>query len=141
MAFNSVKNLVATVADASPTQFDDWRRSWKAAVEAGSAESLLTFVAREKGLTEDVFLQKVAGALGWPFLELAKLTIEDEVRNKITTKVAFQYSVMPVAINLGVLQVAASDPFDAAMMSAVRFDAKMPVSFALVPKFEIEKAL
>jgi len=141
MAFNSVKNLVATVADASPTQFDDWKKTWRAAVDAGATESLLSFVARERGMSEEVFLQKLAGALGWPFLELAKQTIEDEVRNKITTKVAFQYSVMPVAINLGVLLVAASDPFDAAMMSAVRFDAKMPVTFALVPKAEIEKAL
>ncbi|MBW8864895.1 MAG: Flp pilus assembly complex ATPase component TadA [Verrucomicrobia bacterium] len=141
MAFSSVKTLVATAAEASPAQFDDWRRSWRAAADAGSPEPLLTFVARERGVAEDVFLQRLAVALGWPYLELAKLTIEDEVRDKLTTKIAFQYSVMPVAINNGVLQVAASDPFDAAMMSAVRFDAKMPVTFALVTKHEIEKAL
>ena len=141
MAFNSVKNLVATVADASPTQFDDWKKAWRSASDAGSAESLLSYVARERWISEDVFLQKLAGALGWPYLDLAKQTIEDEVRSKISTKVAFQYSVMPVAINLGTLTVAASDPFDAAMMSAVRFDAHMPVTFALVTKLEIEKAL
>ena len=127
MAFSSVKNLVATVAEASPAQFDDWRKSWRAAADAGSVEPLLTFVARERGVAEDVFMQRLATALGWPYLDLAKLTIEDEVRNKISTKIAFQFSVMPVALNNGVLQVAASDPFDAAMMSAVRFDAKMPV--------------
>ena len=127
MAFSSVKNLVATVADASPAQFDDWRKSWRAATDAGSTEPLLTFVARERGIGEDAFIQKLAAALGWPYLDLAKLTIEDEVRNKLSTKIAFQFSVMPAALNNGVLQVAASDPFDAAMMSAVRFDAKMPV--------------
>ena len=63
------------------------------------------------------------------------------MRNKLSTKIAFQYSVLPAAINNGVLQVAVSDPFDAAMMSAVRFDAKMPVTFALATKTEIEKAL
>jgi type II secretion system protein E len=141
MAFSPVRNLVATVADASPAQFDDWRKSWRAAVDAGSAEPLLTFVARERGVAEDVFIQKLATALGWPYLELPKLTIENEVRGKISTKIAFQYFVLPVAINNGVLQIAVSDPFDAAMMNAVRFDAKMPVSFALATRNEIEKAL
>jgi type II secretion system protein E len=141
MAFNSVKTLVASVAEASPQQFDDWRKSWRAAADAGSSEPLLTFVARERGMVEDVFMQRLAAALGWPFLDLGKLTIEDEVRSKISTKIAFQFFVMPVALNNGVLQIAASDPFDAAMMSAVRFDAKMPVSFALATRTEVEKAL
>ncbi|HUC85468.1 MAG TPA: GspE/PulE family protein, partial [Candidatus Acidoferrales bacterium] len=141
MAFNSVKHIVATVADASPAQFDEWRRSWRAASDAGSPEPLLTFIARERGVSEDAFMQRLAATLGWPHLDLSKLTVEDEVRNKISTKVAFQYSVLPAAINNGVLQVAASDPFDAAMMTAVRFDAKMPVTFALATKTEIEKAL
>ena len=131
MAFSPVRNLVATVADASPAQFDDWRKSWRAAVDAGSTEPLLTFVARERGVAEDVFTQRLATALGWPYLEFAKLTVDTEARNKISTKIAFQYFAIPIAVNNGVLQLAVSDPFDAAMMNAVRFDAKMPVSFAL----------
>ena len=63
MAFNSVRNLVATVAEASPAQFDDWRKSWRAAADAGSTEPLLTFVARERGVAEDVFMQRLATAL------------------------------------------------------------------------------
>jgi type II secretion system protein E len=141
MAFNPVRNLVATVAEASPAQFDNWRKSWRAAVDGGSAEPLLTFVARERGVAEDVFVQRLAAALGWPYLDLPKLTVENEVRNKISTKIAFQYFVLPVALNNGVLQIAVSDPFDAAMMNAVRFNAKMPVSFALATRTEIEKAL
>jgi type II secretion system protein E len=141
MSFSPVRNLVATVAEASPAQFDDWRKSWRAATDAGSAEPLLTFVARERGVAEDVFTQRLAAALGWPYLELAKLTVDSEARNKISTKIAFQFFVIPTAVNNGVLQIAASDPFDAAMMSAVRFDAKMPVTFALAPRGEIEKAL
>ena len=141
MAFSPVRNLVATVAEATPAQFDDWRKAWRAAAEAGSAEPLLTFIARERGVTEEVFTQRLATALGWPYLDLPKLTIESEVRNKLSTKIAFQFSILPVALNNGVLQIAASDPFDAAMMTAVRFDVKMPVAFALAPRAEIEKAL
>ncbi len=141
MAFSSAKNLIATVADATPAQFDDWRKAWRAATTGGSTEPLLTFIARERGVAEDVFLQKLAAALGWPFVDLHKHTVPVEARNKISTKVAFQYSVLPAAVNGGILQLAASDPFDAAMMNAVRFDAQMPVEFALAPKSEIEKSL
>ena len=141
MAFSPVRNLVATVAEASPAQFDDWRKSWRAAADAGSVEPLLTFVARERGVAEDVFIQKLAAALGWPYLDLAKLTVDNEARGKISTKIAFQYFTIPVAVNNGILQVAASDPFDAAMLNAVRFDAKMPVSIALATRSDVEKAL
>jgi type II secretion system protein E len=141
MAFSSLKNLVASVAEASPVQFDDWRTAWRTAADGGSQEPLLTFIARERGVAEDVFTQRLATSLGWPYLDLPKLTIPTEARNKISTKVAFQYSILPTAVNDGTLQVAVSDPFDAAMMNAVRFNARMPVEFALAPKAEIEKAL
>jgi type II secretion system protein E len=141
MAFSSAKNLVASVVEASPAQFDDWRAAWRNSVNGGSTEPLLTFIARERGVAEDVFMQKLAVAVGWPFLDLPKHVVPAEARNKISTKIAFQYSVFPAAVNGGALQVVASDPFDAAMMSAVRFDARMPVEFALAPKTEIEKAL
>ncbi|HEY1789470.1 MAG TPA: ATPase, T2SS/T4P/T4SS family [Verrucomicrobiae bacterium] len=141
MAFSSIKDVVASAAQASPKQFDDWRKSWRAAAAAGSAEPLLTFIARECGLTEDLFMQKLAGSLGWPFLEVNKMAVPPEARNKISTKIAFQYSVLPAALNDGELQIVTSDPFDATMASAVRFDARMPVQFALAPKTEIEKAL
>jgi type II secretion system protein E len=141
MPFSPVRNLVATVAEASPAQFDDWRKSWRAAVDGGSAEPLLQFVARERGVAEEAFMQKLAAAIGWPFLDLAKLTVDNEARGKISTKIAFQYFVIPVSVNNGVLQVAASDPFDAAMMNAVRFDAKMPVTFTLATRTDVEKAL
>jgi type II secretion system protein E len=141
MAFSSVKNLVASVAEASPTQFDDWRKTWRTAADGGSSEPLLSFIARERGVAEDVFVQKLATTLGWPYVDLPKLTIPPEARNKISTKIAFQYSILPTAVNDGTLQVVVSDPFDAAMMNAVRFDAHMPVQFALATKTEIEKAL
>jgi type II secretion system protein E len=141
MAFSSAKNLIASVAETTPGQFDDWRKSWRTAADGGSVEPLLSFVARERGVAEDVFTQRLAATLGWPYLDLPKIAIPTEARNKISTKVAFQYSAMPTALENNALQVVVSDPFDAAMMNAVRFNARMPVQFALAPKAEIEKAL
>lgn len=141
MAFNSVKDLFATIVGATPDEIAELRKAWQIAAENGSQETLLAFICRERGMAEDVFLQRLAESLNWPFLELSKLTIETEARSKISTKVAFQYSVLPTAMNNGAVQVAVSNPFDTAMLNAVRYDARGPVEFALAPRVELEKAL
>src|SRR5438876_212104 len=141
MAFISLKQFLSRMDFVTPAQFDEWAKSWRVAVESGSQESLLGFICREQGMTEELFLQQLAKALNWPFLDLPKLTIPAEARNRISTKVAFQYSVLPTEVNNGTLQVVVSNPFDTAMLNAVRFDAQGQVQFALATKGEIEKAL
>src|SRR5580692_4349141 len=141
MAFVSLRQFFAQVTATTPDQFEEWNKAWRVAVENGSQESLLSFICRERGVAEDVFLQQLAKALGWPYLELAKLDVPPEARVKVPTKVAFQYSVLPTRFDQGELQVAISNPFDAAMLNAVRFNAGGPVNFAIAPKIEIEKSL
>jgi type II secretion system protein E len=141
MAFALLKDFFAQVAMVTPDQFEEWTKAWRVALESGSQDSLLTFVCRERGVAEDVFLQQLAAALGWPYLDLPKFEVPPEVRQKIPTKVAFQYSILPTRLENSILQVAVSNPFDAAMLNAVRFDATVPVEFALAPKAEIEKTL
>ncbi len=141
MAFISLKEFLARMDLATPAQFDEWNKAWRVAVESGSQESLLGFIWRERGLAEDVFLQRLAQALNWPYLDLPKVTVPAEARNRISTKVAFQYSVLPTQVTDGTVQVAVSNPFDTGMLNAVRFDAHGPVAFALATKVEIEKAL
>ncbi|MEO6033853.1 MAG: ATPase, T2SS/T4P/T4SS family [Verrucomicrobiota bacterium] len=141
MALLSIKNLLAENNLASPAQFDDCSKAWRVAVDGGSQDSLLSFIARERGLSEDLFLQQLAKALNWTYLDLSKMDPQAEARNKISTKVAFQYFVLPTKFEEGKLQVAVSNPFDASMLSAVQFDARGPVNFALAPKAEIEKSL
>src|SRR5213592_2929206 len=116
MAFVSLKDFVARMGLATPEQFDEWSKTWRVAVESGSQESLLAFICRERGLPEDQFLQQLAQALNWPFLDLPKLNVPPEARNRISTKVAFQYSVLPVQVENSSLQVAVSNPFDTAML-------------------------
>jgi hypothetical protein len=130
MAFASLKSFLARVLNVTPEQLDEWSRAWRVAAESGSSEPQLAFICRECGLAEDVFLPRLAEALGWPYLELAKLAVAPEAQKKISTKVAFQYAVIPTALDNGAVQVAISNPFDNAMLNAVRFDAKGPVHFA-----------
>ena len=141
MAYRSLQTILERAALVTPVQFRDWTVAWRAAVDGGSVETQLAFFAREGGMTEEQFLQRLASALEWPFVELGKQNIEPEVRKRISTKVAFQFSVLPVQADNGVLQVATHNPFDPAMQSAVQFDAKGPVLYALATRTDIEKAL
>jgi type II secretion system protein E len=141
MAFISLKEFLSRMGLGTGAQFDDWNKTWRIAQQGGSTESLLAFICRERGMAEDVFLQQLATALSWAYIDLPKLKVPAEARTRISTKVAFQYSVLPTNLQDGTLQVAVSNPFDAAMLNAVRFDARGPVRFALAPKVEIEKAL
>src|SRR6185503_14968649 len=112
MAFVSLKQFLGHMGLATPEQFDEWNKAWRIAVESGSQESLLAFICRERGLAEDVFLQQLAQALNWPYLDLPKVSVPAEARNRISTKVAFQYSILPTQLSDGALQVAVSNPFD-----------------------------
>lgn len=141
MAFVSIKNVFARAALATPQQFDAWSKLWRVAVDGGSQDPLIAFMAREAGLGEDVFLEKLAAALDWPFVNLKLLDIPVEARGRISTKVAFQHGVMPTSFTDDVLTVAVSNPFDTALLNAVQFAAHCPVKFALAPRVEVEKTL
>ncbi|MBN2505952.1 MAG: Flp pilus assembly complex ATPase component TadA [Verrucomicrobia bacterium] len=141
MGFVSLKHLLASASLATPEKVDAWRKAWQVATESGSQESLLEFLCRESGKSEEQFLQELARVLNWPFLDLRKLTIPTEARNKISTKVAFQYLAFPTDFQNGTLQVAVGNPFDTGMLNAVQYDARLPVQFALATRGEIEKAL
>ena len=80
MAFVSIKNVLAQAALANYDQFDAWVKEWRIAVENGSQESLIAFFCREAGMSEEVFLQRLAKALSWPFLDLPRTMISAETQ-------------------------------------------------------------
>src|SRR5437868_4595288 len=141
MGLKSIKSIVAEAGLANAEQFVNWSKAWRTAVEGGSNESLFAFFAREAGISEEAFLQKLGATVGWPYLDLPKITITADAQKRVSTKVAFQYDVLPTNFENDTLQVAVSNPFDTSLLNAVQFDAHGAVQFALAPKVEIEKAL
>ncbi|MEN9674132.1 MAG: hypothetical protein RIS76_28 [Verrucomicrobiota bacterium] len=141
MAYRSLQGILERAGLTTPAQFRDWTAAWRSAVEGGGTETQLGFFAREAGISEEQFLQRLGQALDWPFVELGKRTIEPEIRKKVSTKVAFQFSVIPVQHENDLLQVATHNPFDPAMQASVQFDARGPVQFCLATRADIEKAL
>lgn len=141
MAALSIRNLFASTGLVTPARFDELHKAWRIAADNGTQDSMLAFISRELGTSEEAFLQQLSKVLNWPYLDLPKLPVAQEARQKISTKVAFQYSVLPTQITNGTLQVAVSNPFDTGMLNSVQYDAHCPVQFALAPRVEIEKAL
>ncbi len=141
MSFVSLNNVFAQAAQTSAQQIADWAKAWRIATESGSQETLVDFICRESGLSEEHFLSHLATVLKWPFIDLRKSTVPTEARNAISTKVAFQFNAIPIDAQNGTLVIAVSNPFDTAMLNAVQFDAGKPVKFALATRAEIEKAL
>jgi type II secretion system protein E len=141
MGYRPIQTVLADAGLATPAQFQEWRKAWAIAADNGSQENLIAFMARERGVSEEQFLRILAQTLAWPFLELSHVTVDAETRRKICTKVAFQYLVLPVRGDEETLQVAISNPFDPALLNAVRFDARCPVTFALATRDDLEKSL
>ena len=139
--FLSIKTLLNQAALVTPEQFDTWGKQWRTAVEGGSDDSLLTFFSREKGITEEQFLEQLAKTLDWPFINLQGVNVPSEVRSRISTKVAFQYNIIQVSEENGELLIAVSNPFVPGLINAAQYEAGGPVQFGLAPKVEIEKAL
>ncbi len=141
MAIRSVKDVLADAGIAGSGRFDTLAQNWRTSRENGNTETLLAFLGREAGYSEDQTLQKLGSVISWPYIDLPRTPPSPEAQKRISTKVAFQYAVFPTRFENGVLQLAVSDPFDAAMLNAVQFDARCPVEFGLAPRPEIEKAL
>jgi general secretion pathway protein E/type IV pilus assembly protein PilB len=144
MGHTPLQTILERAGLATRAQFADWNSAWRKVNEARTepgGEGQLAFFAREAGMSEDQFLQKLAVAVGWPYVELARLNPDPVARKRISTKVAFQFSLIPLAEDAQGLQVATHDPFDPAMQAAVAFDARGPVRFALATRAEIEKTL
>lgn len=126
---------------ATREEFSHWLRAWRASVDGGATDSMLSFFAREKGVSEDEYLDKVARILNWERVDILQVDISREASMKLSPKVAFQFTVMPVSLEEDLLTVAVCDPFDLAMLNSVRFDARCMVKFQLASQSDIEKTL
>ena len=89
---------------------------------------------------EDTFLQKLAEVMGLPFVRVGDVTIEPAILSKLPTKAVFQYNVIPLTMESGVLRVATHDPFRQGLVDALRLASGFRVRLALSASVEIAKA-
>ena len=89
---------------------------------------------------EDVFLSALAQAMGIPYVRVGDQPIPGEILEKVPTKAVFQYNVIPLAVENGLLRVATSEPFRPGLADSLRLASGLRVKFALSPAADIEKA-
>ncbi|MGQ9661038.1 MAG: GspE/PulE family protein [Kiritimatiellia bacterium] len=90
--------------------------------------------------SEEELLQALARTLNVEFVRLSTQKIEPEVLRMLPTKVVFQYNVIPLAFQNGLLTVATNDPLDAHLIDALRLASRARIRFALSPAADIAKA-
>ncbi len=109
------------------------------AVQGGDVH-LAERVVAEGFAKEEEFLKALAGVLNLPFMRLEAEDISRDVLEKLPTKAVFQYNVIPVSFENGVLVVATNDPLNAGLMDALRLASGARVKLALSPSADIARA-
>lgn len=135
---------------------DGERKAGASVAETEAPRSLLSFLQEKRGMADELFYATLARALGWEFLDQPPVPAEDEVKERLelqallSPKVARQYSVLPIkreppadapAEALPTFLFVTSDPFNAALQAAVRFEAGTEPRFALATPEDVANAL
>lgn len=105
--------------------------------EMGLVEAVLKF----GGVREAEFLRRMGELLGFGYVELEKAQPRPDVLQKLPASAVYQYNVLPLRFADGVLTVVASDPFSTVARDGLRLAAGCPVTIALAPREEIDKAV
>ena len=101
------------------------------------AEAVLKF----GGVREAEFLRRMGELLGFDYVELEKAQPRPDVLQKLPASAVYQYNVLPLRFADGVLTVVSSDPFSTVVRDGLRLAAGCPVTIALAPREEIDKAV
>ncbi len=91
-------------------------------------------------LKEEEFLIKLGEVMALPFQRLKDVEITEEVLERIPTKAIFQYNVVPLSIDDGVLNVATCDPFAPGLVDALRLATESRIQLVLSPSDDISTA-
>ena len=109
--------------------------------QTNSGQSLVSALIKSGAVTEEKLLEGLARALHLPFTRILDTEINSDARARVPTKVVFQYNVMPMRSEDGLLLVATNDPFNITMVEALRMVTHCRVQLALSTEADILKAL
>lgn len=108
--------------------------------ERSGGEGIVAAIVRLGMVREDALLTKLAPLVGLTFTPLAGLEPEAVAIQKLPARAVYQYGVMPLRLQGGVLTVATADPFNTGMTDGLRLAAGCAVRLTLAPCDEIQKS-
>lgn len=105
-----------------------------------SGQSITDVVVGQGYSKEELFLEKLAEVMGLPFERVGDKPIDQGVLSKLPTKAVFQYNVIPLGMENGVLRVATHDPFHPGLVDALRLASGFRIRLTLSASAELAKA-
>jgi len=106
----------------------------------GGESNITDVITKQELAPEEDFLQAIGKVLNMPFMKLGTADIAPEVLEKLPTKAVFQYNVIPISFENGVLIVASNDPLNAGLVDMLRLASGTRVRIALSTSQDIAKA-
>ncbi len=103
--------------------------------------SLLHRCLEHTRLSDEAFLPKLAEAMGLPFRRLGDASPAPGILALLPAKAVYQYQVLPLEREDGLLRVAARDPFRSGLLEALRLASGLRIRLVLSPLSDLEKAI
>ena len=103
--------------------------------------SITSRVIEEGYASEEAFLEAIGKVLGFSYVRLNEVSIDGDILTRLPAKQVFQYNVVPMAVENGILRVVTSDPFNSSMVDVLRLVSGMRVRLVLSPSDDIAKAI
>ncbi len=92
-------------------------------------------------ISEDELAKALAKQKSYPFIELSNYPIDQEAARLITSRLAKQYSLIPIGFSENKLLVAMANPLDVVALDSVRYLTKFEIIPVVSTFSEIEKAI
>ena len=135
---NQAEGFIVTVLRKTGLLTDDQVAQLLAA-DRSDGSGVVAVLARLGIVKEEPLLQKLAPILGLTYTPLADAEPEAEAVQKLPARAVYQYGIMPLKLQNGVLTVAVNDPFNTGAADGLRLAAGGPVRLTLSTREDIEK--
>jgi type II secretion system protein E len=135
---NQAEGFIVTVLRKTGLLTDDQVAQLLAA-DRSDGSGVVAVLARLGIVKEEPLLQKLAPILGLTYTPLADAEPDAEAVQKLPARAVYQYGVMPLRLQSGVLTVAVNDPFNTGAADGLRLAAGGPVRLTLSTREDIEK--
>ena len=100
--------------------FTDLQLAQVLSADRSDGTGIAGVVTRLGVVREDAFLKKIGEILGFSYTELADVRPTDEAITRLPARAVYQYNVLPLSVENGVMTVATCDPFNTGMTDGVR---------------------
>lgn len=107
---------------------------------AGGSADLIETVVEQTGVKEEEFLEKLAAGMNLSFMRLKKPEIEEEILGRVPPKAVFQYNIMPISEENGILNIATANPLKPGLIDAMRMVTGGRIKLSLSPRDDIAAA-